>query len=91
VSEALLFSNMDRMQKEFLADSADRLVGRLKQIKDPNEAIDLAVRTVLSRPPTDAERAAFNQYLTDRKDRPVDAYRQMVWAMLTSPEFRFNY
>jgi hypothetical protein len=91
VSEALLFSNMDRMQKEFLAESGDRLVGRLKQIKDSNEAIDLAVRTVLSRPPTDAERAAFSQYLTDRKDRPVDAYRQLVWAMLTSAEFRFNY
>jgi hypothetical protein len=91
VAEALLFSNMDRMQKEFLADSGDRLVGRLKQIKDPNEAIDLAVRTVLSRPPTDAERVAFNKYLSDRKDRPVEAYRQLVWAILTSSEFRFNY
>jgi hypothetical protein len=91
VSEALLFSNMDRMQKEFLADSGDRLIGRLKQIKNPNEAIDLAMRAVLSRPPTDAEQDAFNKYLSDRKDRPVEAYRQLVWAMLTSAQFRFNY
>jgi len=91
VSEALLFSNMDRMQKEFLADSGDRLVGRLKQIKDPDEAIELAVRTVLSRPPNETERKVFREYWDARKDRPVEAYRQLVWAMLTSAEFRFNY
>jgi hypothetical protein len=91
VSEALLFSNMDRMQKDFLADNADRLIGRLKQINDPKEAIDLAVRTVLSRSPTNEERKVFNTYFSQRKDRPVEAYRQLVWAMLTSAEFRFNY
>jgi hypothetical protein len=91
VSEALLFSNMERMQKEFLADGGDRLIGRLKQIKDPNEAIDLAVRAVLSRPPNETERKAFVDYLQRRSDRPVEAYRQLVWALLTSSEFRFNY
>src|SRR5262249_47029493 len=50
VSEALLFSNSDRVQKDLLADGGDRLIGRLKQVKDPNEVIDLAVRTTLCRP-----------------------------------------
>ncbi len=91
VSEALLFSNMDRMQKEFLADNGDRLLGRLKLVEEPNEAIDLAVRAVLSRPPTERERQVFATYLNERKDRPVEAYQQLVWALLTSTEFRFNY
>ena len=69
----------------------DRLVGRLKQLKDRREVIDTAVRTVLSRPPRDDEAKVFNEYLHQREDRPADACRQLVWALLTSSEFRFNY
>ena len=31
------------------------------------------------------------EYLRRRQDRPVEACRQLVWALLTSSEFRFNY
>jgi hypothetical protein len=91
VSEALLFSNNDQMSKDFLADGGDRLMGRLKQIKDRRELIDLAVRSVLARPPSDEEVKLFEAYLGQREDRPVEACRQLVWALLTSSEFRFNY
>jgi hypothetical protein len=91
VSEALLFSNSDRIQKEYLADSGDRLVGRLQQIKDQRELIETAVRTVLSRPPSDEEVKLLGDYLGRREDRRVEACRQIVWALLTSAEFRFNY
>jgi hypothetical protein len=91
VSEALLFSNNDQIGKDLLADAGDRLVGRLKQIKDRTELIDLAVRSVLSRSPSDEEVKLFAAYLGQREDRPVEACRQLVWALLTSAEFRFNY
>jgi hypothetical protein len=91
VSEALLFSNSDRVQKELLADGGDRLLGRLKQLKNPDEVIDLAMRTILSRPPRDEERKLLGDYLKQRADRSAEAQRQLVWALLTSTEFRFNY
>jgi len=31
------------------------------------------------------------QYLMERKDRTVEACRQLVWALLASAEFRFNH
>jgi hypothetical protein len=91
VSEALLFSNGDRIQKEFLLDSGDRLIGRLKGIADPKELIELAIRTTLSRKPTDDEVRVMTEYLAKRADRKAEACRQIVWALVTSAEFRFNY
>jgi hypothetical protein len=89
--EALLFSNSDRVQKELLGDGGDRLVGRLKALKEDKERIDLAVRTVFVRPPTEDEITLLGRFLAQRQDRPVEACRQMVWALLTSTEFRFNH
>jgi hypothetical protein len=91
VGEALLFSNGDRIQKELLSDGGDRLLGRLKQMKNTGEAIDLAVRTALCRPPRHEDRQLLGDYLKQRADRPTEAHRQMVWALLSSAEFRFNY
>ncbi len=91
VAEALFFSNGKRIMSELLADGADRLVGRLKQTALQAEVIDLAVRNVLSRPPDDEEVHVFGAYLEQRTDRPFDACEQLVWALLTSSEFRFNH
>ncbi len=91
VSEALLFSNGAAIEKDVLADGSDRLLNRLKQCKSEDEAIDLAVRTILCRPPRDEERKLLGNYLKQRADRPIEARRQIVWALLTSAEFRFNY
>ena len=37
------------------------------------------------------EKKALLDYVAARQDRLADAYRQVVWALLTSAEFRFNY
>jgi len=91
VIEALLFSNSDRIQRDLLADGGDRLIGRLKQIKDTKVLVDVAVRNVLSRASTQEEQRLLGDYLKRRAERPVEACRQMVWALLTGSEFRFNY
>ena len=91
VSESLLFSNSDRIPKELLVDGSDRLVGRLKQIPDRRQQIDTAVWAILSRPPAAEEARLLDGYLSQRADRPVDALGQMVWVLVTSAEFRFNY
>ncbi len=91
VMEALLFSNSDRIQKEILSDSGDRLLGRLKQLKSPEEMIDVAIKNVFCRPPRPEEVEVLKSFLAKRADRPAEAARQMVWALLTSSEFRFNH
>ena len=91
VGEALLFSNSDKVAREFLADGNDRLLGRAKSADDPQKAIDLIVRSVLSRPPTAEELRALTEYVSRRADRPTEAYRQVIWALVSGAEFRFNY
>jgi len=91
VDEALYFSNNDRIQNDFLRDSGDNLVGYLKQKDDPAEVVRMAFRVTLNREPDPEEIAAFQEYLKQRKDRPVEGIQQIVWALLTSPELRFNY
>jgi hypothetical protein len=89
-AEALLMSNSDRL-KDLLNDGGDRLVGSLLQVKDRREQIELAVRNAYARPPADDEVALLSTYLDERADRPVEGLRQLVWSLLTSAEFRFNY
>lgn len=91
VAEALLFSNSARIERELLGDSSGRLVARMLRLAEPEQQVELAVRNVLSRPPDDDERAALVDYLRRRSDRPHAACKQLVWALLTSPEFRFNH
>jgi hypothetical protein len=91
VSEALLFSNSDRVLKDFLTDGGGSLLGRVKAEKDVVAGHKLLVRTALARPATDAELKAFAEYAGRRTDRTAEANKQMLWALLTCPEFRFNH
>ena len=88
VSEALLFSNSDRTQKEFLTDGAGTLLARAKTEADPAK---MMVRTVFGRAITETEIKAFTAFLSARADRPAEGHRQLLWALLASPEFRFNH
>jgi Protein of unknown function (DUF1549)/Protein of unknown function (DUF1553) len=90
VSEALLMSNSDRL-KDLLADGGDRLVGRLVKTTDRREKIDVAVRSILSRPADDEEIRLLGDFLARHEDRPVEGCRQLTWALLTCAEFRFNH
>ena len=90
VSEALLFSNGAAIERDLMTTTSGRLLNRLQQLKN-EEAIELAVRTILCRPRREEERTLLGDYLKQRNDRPAEARRQMVWALLTSAEFRFNY
>tara|TARA_B100000029_G_scaffold36190_1_gene34063 strand:+ start:344 stop:1978 length:1635 start_codon:yes stop_codon:yes gene_type:complete len=92
VDEALLFSNNDRIQNNLLRNTDDRLVGHLVKMTDRQLMITTAFETMLARKPAAEEIAAFVAFLTKReKAGRVTAIQQMVWALLTSPELRFNY
>ena len=89
VGEALLFSNGDRLMKEFLTDGG--VLAKAKAIKDEKLAVSLLVQSAFGRLPTDEEVKSLVAYVQKRSDRPADAYRQVLWVLVTSPEFRFNY
>ncbi|MCX7417940.1 MAG: DUF1549 and DUF1553 domain-containing protein [Planctomycetia bacterium] len=91
VDEALLFTNNKRIEDEFLRDSGDRLVGYLKTLSDDSAMIDAAFWSVNSRSPRDDERAALKEYLQKHAADRVVALRQIVWALLASPELRVSY
>jgi uncharacterized protein DUF1549/uncharacterized protein DUF1553 len=91
VDEALLLSNGDKMAKDLLAADKGTLTGKLAEISDNRAAAETAMWNILARPPSSEEVEALADYLARRADRPAEARRQMVWALLTSGECRFNY
>jgi hypothetical protein len=46
---------------------------------------------VLCRPATDEEIQLLAGYIEKRGDRQLEACRQVVWALITGAEFRFNH
>ena len=90
VDEALLFSNSPQFFDDYVRDSQDRLVGAIRQQPDKTAQITTAYWAALTRAPSAEEIAACNQYL-EKRTEPVAGLRQMVWALLTSPELRFNH
>jgi hypothetical protein len=91
VGEALLFSNGDRLLKEVLTDGGGTVLGRLKTMSDPKEAVAFLVKTAYGRPITADETKALVGFVEKRKGREAEAYKHVLWALVTSPEFRFSY
>ena len=89
VDEALMFSNSDKVEQELL--SQDRLLRDLLDISEPESMIRTAYEHVLFRAPQPNELHALRNYVDERSERPTEALREVVWAMMTSAEFRFNY
>jgi hypothetical protein len=91
VNEALLFSNSGALIRDLLGEGNDKLLTKAKSFDDPAKAVDLIARTVLCRPATADEQKALVEYISRRGDRLNEAYRQVIWALLSGAEFRFNY
>jgi len=91
VDEALLFSNSSKIHDDLLRDSGDRLLGYLKEIDETPEAIRVAYWAIMSRPPTSDELTEIRKYLDSRPGNRPMGMKQVVWALITSPEVRFNY
>jgi hypothetical protein len=91
VGEALLFSNGGRLMTEFLTDTPGTTLGRVKTMTEPKQAVEFLVKTAYGRSATAAESKALVAYVEKRKGREAEAYKQILWALVTAPEFRFSY
>ena len=87
IDEPLKLSNDEGMLKAM----GSKLIPVLKKLPDTSQQINEASWTVLSRPATPEEQTVFGDYLEQRKNRPDDALKQMLWSMFNSPEFRFSH
>ncbi len=88
VDQALFFSNGNEV-RSWLAPSGTNLTARLVKLEEPKALTEELFLSILTRRPADSEVADVTQYLAARpKDRSA-AIQEIVWALLTSTEFRF--
>ncbi|RUL85960.1 DUF1549 domain-containing protein [Tautonia sociabilis] len=91
VHQALFLSNGPLVQS-WLNPSGTNLTARLAAIEDPAAVAEPLYLAVLSRRPSEEERAEVVSYLESRgADQRAAAVRELAWALVTCSEFRFDH
>jgi hypothetical protein len=89
--DQVLFLTNGKLVRGWLVPRAGNLADRLGQLQDPNAVAEELYLSVLTRRPSKEEQNEVADYLKSRpKERP-DALQELVLALLTSAEFRFNH
>jgi hypothetical protein len=90
VNQALFFGNGSLVQG-WLSPAAGNLTERLVKMESPAELADELYLAVLTRRPTQEEADDVANFLQERSaDRPA-AVGELIWALVSSNEFRFNH
>ena len=88
-NQALFLRNGTELQS-WLEPKGQRLTEQLLSL-DPPKLVEEFYFSVFSRPPTAEENQQVSLYLEEHHDDKAAAIRQLVWAALSSAEFRFNH
>jgi len=80
----------ERVQK-CLASGTGTLIDELAKESSDDAALDQLFLSVLTRKPTDDERAELLAILKKNNERRNDVLTNLAWAMLTSTEFVVNH
>jgi hypothetical protein len=86
-----LFMTYNALPQKYLQNSKGNLLGRLTVMSDNRSAILDAYIALLSRAPAAEELQSATQYLQTTSAPREQRLRDLIWALLTSPEFRFNH
>jgi hypothetical protein len=89
-AEALFVSNAESFQRLVRADG-ENLAARLAELDDTQATLRAAFRTILSRPPDSEEQERLGAWFDERREERRAACEQLVWALVSSAEFRFNH
>jgi hypothetical protein len=89
-SEQALFLINGELVSNWVAPTAGTLTERLAKLQDAKQLADELYITLLCRPPSDEEAADIGEYIKIVENRN-QAVQEIVWAILTSAEFRFNH
>jgi len=89
--QALFFSNGGQI-RGWAVPRGDNVATRMDKATAAKTAAEELYLSTLTRLPTAEEVAAVDTYLKNRKpeEKPA-AIKEMIWALLTSAEFRFNH
>jgi hypothetical protein len=85
-----LFLSHDSAVLELVEKKDGNLIDRLSKLDSPEAAANELYLAILSRAPTDDERADIVEFMKAHSDRE-QALRQLAWAMLSSSEFALNH
>jgi mono/diheme cytochrome c family protein len=72
---------------EMLQPASEGTVARLAGIRQSSERARQAFLAVYGRPPDSEEAAQTQAFLEARTDKPAEAARDLLWALMTSAEF----
>ena len=86
-----LFVLNDPAVLDCLTPQPGNLVDRLLKTTDSAALEDELYLSVLTRRPTDEERVAVGEYLTQNSERRTAAVTNLTWALLASTEFCLNH
>ena len=93
-NQALFLGNSSTVN-DWLSPADGTLVGKLKAIEAPAAIADELSLAVFSRPATIDEQREVQRFLTPGEGQPATdrtvAISELVWAVITSNEFRFNH
>jgi mono/diheme cytochrome c family protein len=73
--------------EELLKPVSESTVTRIAALPAPSERVEAAFRSVLGRAPQPEEAARAGEVLGGHPEQPVEAVRDLLWALVTSPEF----
>jgi hypothetical protein len=82
---------MTRTVLDMLTPRPGNTVDRLMKIAEADGVAEELYLTVLSRPPSEEERAEVSAYLARNDDRRAIALGHLAWALLASTEFCVNH
>ncbi|MFN8705041.1 MAG: hypothetical protein ACK50J_00045, partial [Planctomyces sp.] len=86
--QALFTSNANEING-WVVPAGDNASERIVKTQDAGLAAEDLYLGVLSRMPTDEEKIDVRDFLAARSDRSLAA-RELMWALISSAEFRFN-
>ncbi|MCH8923249.1 MAG: hypothetical protein IIA67_08900 [Planctomycetes bacterium] len=90
VDQALFLANGSQL-RGWLAPGGGNLTDRLNKMEDPKALSEEIYLSVVNRRPTEQEVADVTEYLASRPKEKPAAVQEIVWALLTSTEFRFDH
>ena len=89
LNQALYLGNAPQVSGE-LSPSGENLAARLLAVESPAAADEVCL-AVFSRPASDDEKADIAGFLEVPAEQRPQAVAELIWALLSSSEFRFNH
>jgi hypothetical protein len=90
VNQSLFFANGNTVQG-WVGAGGSQLTSKLASLEDAAALADELYLSVLTRLPTQEERDEVAGFLSDRAADRAAAIGELVWAVVSSNEFRFNH